>query len=61
VLKRALNNFNLHDRFDVYTASPRSVGDFNQKLAAFIQKIGALPPLESTVPARVAKKGGAKK
>jgi coenzyme F420-reducing hydrogenase delta subunit len=61
VLKRTLDRFNLHDRFEVYTASPRSVGDFSQKLATFIQKIGTLPPLESTVPASVTKKGGAKK
>lgn len=61
VLKWTLDKFNLHDRFEVYTASPRSVGAFNQKLAAFIQKIGTLPPLDSAVPARVVKKGGAKK
>ena len=61
VLQRALDNFNLHDRFEVYTASPRSVGDFNEKLAAFIQKIGALPPLNSAVPARVTKKKGSSK
>jgi len=54
VLQRALDKFNLHDRFAVYTASPRSIGDFNEKLAAFIKKIGALPPFDSAIPAPVA-------
>jgi len=58
VLQRALDKFNLHDRFAVYTASPRSVGDFNEKLAAFIQKIGTLPPFDSAIPAPVVKEGG---
>jgi len=56
VLQRALDKFNLHNRFAVYTASPRSVGDFNEKLANFIQKIGALPPLDSTIEAQIVKK-----
>ncbi len=57
LLQRTLNRFNLQDRFDVYTASPRS-GDFNQKLAAFIQKIGTLPTLDLAVPIQRVKKGG---
>jgi len=56
VLQRALDKFNLHNRFAVYTASPRSVGDFNEKLANFIQKIGALPSLDSTIEAQIVKK-----
>jgi len=61
LLQRTLGKFNLHDRFEVYTGSPRSVGDFNQKLAAFIQKIDALPPLDSAMSARVIKKRGSSK
>jgi len=56
VLQRTLDKFNLHDRFAVYTASPRSVGDFNEKLAAFIQRIEALPSLDTTIESRTVKK-----
>jgi len=58
VLQRTLAKLNLQDRFEIYTASPRSVGDFNQKLSNFIQKIGALPSLDSVMPSQAAKIGG---
>jgi len=61
VLQRALDKFSLQDRFEIYTASPRSVGDFNEKLASFIQKIGTLPPLDWAIPARIVKKRGTRK
>ena len=60
LLQRTLDRFNLHDRFDVYTVSPRS-RDFNQKLAAFIKKIGTLPALDSAVAVQRVKKGGSNK
>ncbi len=60
VLQKVLTMFNLHDRFEVYTASPRSVGDFNRKLAAFIHRIGTLPPLGSTATTQIGKRGGAR-
>jgi coenzyme F420-reducing hydrogenase delta subunit len=59
VLEKTLDKFNLHDRFEVYTVSPRSVGDFNQKLTCFIQKIAALPPLEPIESTQAATKGEA--
>lgn len=50
VLQQTLNKLSLQDRFEIYTASPRCIGDFNKKLAAFIQKVGALSPLRLTMP-----------
>jgi coenzyme F420-reducing hydrogenase delta subunit/ferredoxin len=44
VLHRVLKELNLQDRFELYTASPRKVDDFKQRLAAFVGKVGALPP-----------------
>ena len=58
VLQQTLNKLSLQDRFEIYTASPRCVGDFNKKLAAFIQKVGALSPLSLAVPQQVVKTGG---
>jgi len=58
VLQRALDKFGLHDRFEVYTASPRSVGEFNEKLSAFIRKTATLPPLDSSLSTQIVKKGG---
>jgi len=42
VLKNALNKIGLSDRFELYTASPRCVGDFDQKLDEFIDKVSSL-------------------
>lgn len=61
VLQQTLSKLNLQDRFEIYTASPRCVGDFNRKLTAFIKKIGALPPLDITIPSQIVKIGGSRK
>jgi coenzyme F420-reducing hydrogenase delta subunit len=61
VLQQTLSKLNLQDRFEVYTASPRCVGDFNKNLTAFINKIGALPPLDITIPSQIVKIGGSRK
>jgi coenzyme F420-reducing hydrogenase delta subunit len=53
VLKDSLKKMNLLDRFELYTASPRCVGDFNQKLEEFFKKIGSKPPLQMEVKASV--------
>ncbi|UCB59742.1 MAG: hydrogenase iron-sulfur subunit [Candidatus Bathyarchaeota archaeon] len=45
VLRRVLKNLNLQDRFELYTASPRNVGDFTRQLRSFIERIGSLSPL----------------
>jgi len=37
-----LNKIGLSDRFELYTASPRCVGDFDQKLDEFIDKVSSL-------------------
>jgi len=42
VLKDALKKMGLLERFELFTASPRCVGDFNQKLDAFVKKIASL-------------------
>jgi coenzyme F420-reducing hydrogenase delta subunit len=45
VLKDTLKKMNLLDRFELFEASPRCIGDFNQKLDEFWKKISAMPPL----------------
>jgi coenzyme F420-reducing hydrogenase delta subunit len=49
VLKDALKKMNLLDRFELFTVSPRCVGEFNKKLDEFYGKIAALPTLKQTV------------
>jgi coenzyme F420-reducing hydrogenase delta subunit len=49
VLKNALKKMNLLDRFELFEVSPRCVGDFNQKVDAFYQKLSALPKREEIV------------
>jgi coenzyme F420-reducing hydrogenase delta subunit len=49
VLKTALKKLNLLDRFELYEASPRCEGDFNEKVDAFYQKLLALPRREEVV------------
>jgi coenzyme F420-reducing hydrogenase delta subunit len=44
VLKNALRKIGLIDRYELYTASPRCVGDFNEKLEEFFKKIASMPP-----------------
>jgi ferredoxin len=53
VLKDSLKKMNLHDRFELYTASPRCMGDFNQKFEEFFKKIASMPPLQMEVRANV--------
>jgi hypothetical protein len=35
---------NLTERFELFTLSPRCVGEFNQKLDEFFEKITSMPP-----------------
>jgi len=46
VLKKALEKRNLLDRFEFFTASPRCVGEFNQRLDEFTKKIAAAKPMQ---------------
>jgi coenzyme F420-reducing hydrogenase delta subunit len=46
VLKNVLKKMDLLDRFELFTISPRCIGDFNQKLDAFCKKIDLMPPLK---------------
>jgi len=41
VLKKTLAKLRLDDRFEVSTASPRFVGDFNSKLEDFLKKVSS--------------------
>jgi len=41
VLKKTLCNLRLDDRFEVFTASPRYVSDFNSKLRNFLKKVSS--------------------
>jgi coenzyme F420-reducing hydrogenase delta subunit len=45
VLKDALKKMNLSERFQIFEASPRCVGDFNEKMEEFFKKIATMPPL----------------
>jgi len=46
VLRDALKKMNLLERFELFTASPRCVGEFNQKLDEFFKKIAPMPQLK---------------
>jgi ferredoxin len=50
VLRQALKELSLQDRFELYIASPRKVGDFEKSLKTFLEKIGALPQLTRQKP-----------
>jgi len=41
VLKKTLGKLRLDDRFELCTASPRCVGDFNLKLEGFLKKVSS--------------------
>jgi len=43
VLRDTLKKLGLGDRFELFTASPRCIGDFDQKLNEFVKKIASLP------------------
>jgi len=45
VLKDTLKKMNLHERFEIFTVSPRCVGEFNRKLDEFSEKIASMAPL----------------
>ena len=46
VLKDVLKKMNLLERFELFEASPRCAGDFNEKLDKFFKKVAAMPPLK---------------
>ncbi len=46
VLKKALDKKNLADRFEFFTTSPRCVGEFNQRLDEFTNRITALKSMQ---------------
>ncbi len=46
VLKKALQQKNLLDRFEFFTTSPRCVGEFNQQLDEFINRITAVKSMQ---------------
>ncbi|UCG36868.1 MAG: hydrogenase iron-sulfur subunit [Candidatus Bathyarchaeota archaeon] len=45
VLGRVLERAGLQDRFALLTLSPRKIGEFQEHLDEFIERIGSLPPL----------------
>jgi coenzyme F420-reducing hydrogenase delta subunit len=47
VLKDVLKKMGLLERFEIFNASPRCVGDFNQKLDSFLKKIASMPTLKT--------------
>jgi coenzyme F420-reducing hydrogenase delta subunit len=53
VLKDTLKKMNLLDRFELYTVSPRCIGDFNKKLEEFLKKTASMPPLVMEAKIRV--------
>ncbi|MEM3699953.1 MAG: hydrogenase iron-sulfur subunit [Candidatus Bathyarchaeia archaeon] len=46
VLKNFIKKTGLFERFELFTVSPRCVGEFNQKFENFFKKIAAMPPLK---------------
>jgi len=46
VLRDALKKIGVLERFELFTASPRCVGDFGKKLDEFVKKMASLPRLE---------------
>jgi len=49
VLRNTLKKMNLIDRFELFTASPRCVGELNQKLDEFFKKIASMPPSKMSI------------
>jgi len=49
VLKNFLKKAGLMERFELFEASPRQVGGFEEKLEKFIQRIAVLPPLKEAL------------
>ncbi len=46
ILRDVLKKVKLQDRFEIFTASPRCVGDFGKKFDGFYMRIASMPPLE---------------
>ncbi|MGQ9539015.1 MAG: hydrogenase iron-sulfur subunit [Candidatus Bathycorpusculaceae bacterium] len=46
VLKNFLKKSDLLERFELFTVSPRCMGEFNQKFEEFFKKITSMPPLK---------------
>ena len=46
VLRKTLSKLGLDKRFEVCTASPRYVGDFNSKLENFLKKVSSSPTIK---------------
>jgi coenzyme F420-reducing hydrogenase delta subunit len=46
VLQDILKKMNLAERFELFTVSPRCVGEFNQKLDSFFKKMASMPHLK---------------
>jgi len=46
VLRKTLNNLRLEDRFEICTASPRYISDFNSKLKNFLGKVSSSPTMK---------------
>jgi coenzyme F420-reducing hydrogenase delta subunit len=46
VLKSFLNKRGLLERFELFTVSPRCVGEFNQKFEEFFKRIASMSPLK---------------
>jgi coenzyme F420-reducing hydrogenase delta subunit len=51
VLKSTLKKMNMLGRFELYTASPRCIGDFDKKIDEFSKSIASMPLLEAEVKA----------
>jgi len=46
VLRDTLKKMNMLERFQLFEGSPRCLGNFNQKLEEFFEKIAVMPPLK---------------
>lgn len=49
VLKRFLKKAGLLERFELFEASPRQIGSFEEKLEAFVRKVTALRPIKGSL------------
>ncbi len=43
VLQKVLKELSIQERFELYKASPRKVGEFEKRLRTFVEKVSALP------------------
>jgi coenzyme F420-reducing hydrogenase delta subunit len=46
VLRDVLKKMGLIERFELYEASPREAGKFEERLENFVRKVAALPPIK---------------